>query len=218
VAYLNFDMVGRLRDNKLIVQAAGSSPGWKAVLEKRNIPAGFDLKLQNDPYLPTDLTAFYTKKVPGLSFFTDLHDDYNRPTDDAATLNYEGMERIALFAKQLTQDVAQPEMEIAYVRVEQASPRGSGMGRRVFTGVVPDFSASGDSKMLVSDVRPGSPAEEAGLQGGDVIVEFAGKSISSLQDYADALRASKPGVAVPIVVIRNDERVTLTITPRVREQ
>ena len=36
--------------------------------------------------------------IPIISFFTDVHDDYNRPTDDAETLNYPGMTSIARFA------------------------------------------------------------------------------------------------------------------------
>jgi hypothetical protein len=216
--YINFDMVGRLRENKLIIQAVGSSSSWKAMIERRNIPAGFDLSLQNDPYLPTDLTSFYMKTIPGLAFFTDLHDDYNRPSDDAETLNYDGMERIAHFTERLIRDAAEPDRKIEYTRVEQSAPSSSRMQRRVATGVVPDFSASGDSQMLVADVRPGGPAEEAGVRGGDIIVEFAGKSVASLQDYSDALSAAKPGVAVPIVVMRDGERITLTITPQVRGQ
>src|SRR5438093_11261007 len=60
-AYVNFDMVGRLRDNKLILQGIGSSGAWRRLIEKRNVAAGFNLVLQDDPYLPTDVTAFYPK-------------------------------------------------------------------------------------------------------------------------------------------------------------
>ena len=108
VAYFNFDMVGRLRDNTLVVKAVGSSSIWRGLLERRNIPAGFNLSMLDDPYLPTDLTSMYTNDVPGLDFFTDLHDDYNRPTDDPKTLNYEGMVRVATFAKRLIGDVLDP--------------------------------------------------------------------------------------------------------------
>ena len=76
VAYVNFDMVGRLRDNKLILQGVGSSSVWTKLIEKRNVPIGFNLTLQTDPYLPTDVTAFYPKEVPVLSFFTGGHEDY----------------------------------------------------------------------------------------------------------------------------------------------
>jgi C-terminal processing protease CtpA/Prc len=211
-------MVGRLRENRLIVRAVGSSSAWRALLERRNVPAAFDLSLQGDPYLPTDLTSFYTKQVPGLDFFTNLHEDYNRPTDDAGTLNYEGMTRIARFAAQLIRDAADPKQEIEHVRVQQTSAPGSGMGRRTYTGMVPDFAGGAEDGMLVSDVRPGGPAEKAGVRGGDVVVEFAGKSIGSLQDYSDALRAAKVGDPVTIVVLRDGKRVNLTITPEARKQ
>ena len=99
VAYLNFDMVGRLRENKLMLQGIGSSPVWTKLIEKRNVAAGFQLTLQDDPYLPTDTTALYPKGVPVLAFFTGGHDDYHRPTDKPDTLNYEGTERIAKLAR-----------------------------------------------------------------------------------------------------------------------
>src|SRR6185295_6060907 len=100
-AYLNFDMVGRLQDNKLTLQGTGSSPIWPKLIEKRNVATGFTLTLQEDPYLPTDTTSIYPKGIPVLAFFTGSHDDYQRPTDKADTLNYEGAERIAKFAKSL---------------------------------------------------------------------------------------------------------------------
>ena len=57
-AYLNFDMVGRMQDNKLVVQATGTSPVWARVLERANVAAGFDLVVQPDPYQPTDVASF----------------------------------------------------------------------------------------------------------------------------------------------------------------
>ena len=218
-AYFNFDMVGHLRDNTLIIKAVGSSSGWRGLLERRNIPAGFNLSLLDDPYLPTDLTSFYTKNVPGLDFFTDLHDNYNRPTDDAGTLNYEGMVRIARFAELLIRDAVEPGLAIDYLRVQQTTAPPSGRGRRVYTGMVPDFGGGGDTEgMLISDVRPGGPAEEAGLKGGDVVVEFAGKSIAGLQDYSDVLQGAKVGETVTMVILRDGERMQLTITPAARKQ
>ena len=130
-----------------------------------------------------------------------------------------GMVRIARFGESLIRDAVDPDREIDYVRVQQTSAPSSGMGRRVYTGMVPDFGSGGDTEgMLLSDVRPGGPAEEAGLQGGDVVVEFAGKSIASLQDYSDALRGAKLGETVTIVITRDGERQELTITPEARKQ
>src|ERR1041385_3295181 len=103
-AYVNFDMVGRLVENKLTLQGIGSSGAWRRLIEKRNVAAGFSLVLQDDPYLPTDVTAFYPKNVPVLSFFTGSHEDYHRPTDTAEKLDYYGMERIGKFARGLILD------------------------------------------------------------------------------------------------------------------
>src|SRR6185295_17092362 len=63
-AYVNFDMVGRMQDNKLSVQATGSSPVWARLIEQANIAAGFDLQIQQDPYQPTDVASFNQASVP----------------------------------------------------------------------------------------------------------------------------------------------------------
>jgi len=218
VAYFNFDMVGRLRDDKLIVQGVGSSPAWPGMIERHNAQAGFSLNLNNDPYLPTDSTVFYTSSVPGLTFFTDLHADYNRPTDDADTLNYDGMERIARFAEQLVLEAARPDSRIAYAKVEGAAPSGGRGGMRAYTGIVPDFAAGQIEGVKLADVRADGPAAQAGLKAGDLIVEFGGKKIASLRDYADALIGAKIDEPVTVVVMRGDERISLTITPTVRSR
>ncbi len=216
VAYFNFDMVGRLRDDKLIVQGVGSSPAWPEMIERHNARIGFDLTLNNDPYLPTDSTVFYTNKVPGLTLFTDLHADYNRPTDDADTLNYDGIERIARFAEQLVREAARCDSQIAYAKVEGAAPSGGRGGMRAYTGTVPDFAAGQVEGVKLADVRADGPAAQAGLEAGDLIVEFGGKKIANLRDYADALIGAKIGQPVTVVVMRGDERISLTITPTVR--
>ena len=123
-AYLNFDMTGRLRENKLSLQGVGSSKAWRRLIEKRNVAAGFNLSLQEDPYLPTDVTAFYPKGVPVLNFFTGGHDDYHRPTDTADKLDYDGLERITKFVRALVVDLAKGEERPDYVKVQPSSQPG----------------------------------------------------------------------------------------------
>ena len=93
-AYLNFDMVGRLRNNALTLQAVGSSSIWTDLVTELNERTGFDLSLVADPYLPTDVRSLNAAEVPSLNFFTGSHEDYHRPTDDAHTINYDGLDRI----------------------------------------------------------------------------------------------------------------------------
>ena len=213
--YLNFDMVGMLDDNTLILQGLGSSPDWTPIIERKNILAGFDLVLQEDPYVPTDGMAVYQADVPILCFFTGIHDHYHRPTDDAQNLNYEGMVRIADMAKAMILDMHDAE-PLAFQSVEMAqSQMGAARGFSVTLGTIPDY-ASQEKGVKISGVREGAPAESAGLLKDDLIVELAGKEINDLYDYTYILGDLEAGVEVSIVVIRDGERVTLAITPAAR--
>lgn len=217
-AYLNLDMVGRLNENKLIVQGTGSSSVWRKILEKRNVAAGFNLIIQDDPYQPTDITAFYPKGVPVLSFFTGSHEDYNRPTDDPETLNYAGLERITRFVKTIITDLAQAETAPDYVKVERTrSQAGARESMRAYLGTIPDYATEGTEGVKLSGVSSGGPADKAGLQGGDIIVKFAGKEITNIYDYTYAIDAVKIGEPVEIVAKRDGEMKTFTIVPEARE-
>ena len=215
-AYVNFDMVGRLRDNKLILQGVGSSSIWTKLIEKQNVPIGFNLTLQEDPYLPTDVTAFYPKEVPVLSFFTGGHEDYNRPTDDPDTLNYTGIERIARLAHGIVSDLISADERPEYVRVERSqSEEGSRDTLRAYLGTIPDYTTEGTGVKL-SGVRAGGPGDKAGLKGGDIIVEFGGQKITNIYDYTYALDAVKIGEPVEVVVLRDGKKIELTVTPEAR--
>ncbi len=216
-AYMNFDMVGRLHENKLTVQGVGSSKVWRRLLEKRNVAAGFQLVLQDDPYLPTDVTNFYPKHIPVLNFFTGAHEDYHRPTDTADKLDYAGAERIAKFAQQILLEIATAPERPDFARVERKDEGGGSRETlRAYLGTIPDYTTEVKGVKL-SGVRAGSPAEKGGLQGGDVLVEFAGQKLTNIYDYTYALDAVKIGVAVQLVVERAGKRVELSVTPEARK-
>ena len=217
VAYLNFDMVGRLRDNKLTLQGVGSSSAWKKLIERRNILTGFDLTLQQDPYLPTDTTSFYPKGIPVLAWFTGSHKEYHRPGDDTHTLNFEGLERITKFAGNIVRDLAAGGDRPDYLKVEKTDQGGSRDTIRVYLGTIPDYASEDVKGVLLSDVRGGGPADKAGLKGGDIIVHFAGKDITNIYDYTYAIDAVKVGKQVGIEILRKGKRVKLSITPAARK-
>ncbi len=217
VAFLNADMVGRLRDNKLTLQGVGSSRAWRRLIEKRNVAAGFSLVLQDDPYLPTDTTSFYPRGIPVLNFFTGAHEDYHRPTDTADRLDYDGLERITKFARQIILDLVQSPERPDYAKVEKsADSGGSRENLRAYLGTIPDYTTEVKGVKL-SGVRGGSPAEKGGLKGGDVIVEFGAQKIANIYDYTYALDAVKIGQPVGIVIEREGQRVKLTVTPEARK-
>lgn len=215
-AYLNFDMVGRLREDKLTVQSVGSSSVWPSLIERANVPVGLSLKLNEDPFVPTDATSFYKAGVPTLHFFTGAHEDYHRPTDDAGLINYEGLELIVDFAGNLVKKLGKLETAPDYQEI--APTRESSGDRdtaRAYTGTIPDYTAEAEGLRL-SGVVNGGPADNAGLQEGDVIVEFNGKAITNVYDYTYALDTVKVGVEVKVIVMRGEERVELTLVPEAR--
>jgi hypothetical protein len=218
VAYVNFDMVGRLKDNTLTLQGVGSSSTWTGLFEKRNVAVGFNLILQSDPYLPTDAITFYQKGIPVVSFFTGVHEDYNKPSDDPETLDYDGMVRIADLARPVLEDlIIRPERPV-YAEVEKPKGQRDGHGEsRAYMGTIPDFAAADVEGVKLSGVRAGGPADQGGVKGGDVIVEFAGQKITNIYDYQFVLGGVKVGEPVTLVVMRDGERVTLTVVPGSRE-
>jgi hypothetical protein len=215
-AYLNFDMVGRMQDNKLIVQATGTSPVWGRILEQTNVAAGFDLAVQADPYQPTDVASFNQAGVPSLNFFTGTHTDYHKPSDTADKIGYEDLDRVVDFAAAIVQRIDGTIEAPAFTKVEQTqAPGGGRAGIRLFTGTIPDY-ASDVKGLLLGGVIGGGPAEQAGLQKGDVIIEIAGQTIANVYDYTYALEVLKIGEPAKVVYLRNGERREATLVPAAR--
>ena len=216
-ANLNFDMVGRSRNNQLVLQAVGSSAAWPGLIERSNVVVGFDIKIDDNPYLPTDSSSFNQARVPTLAFFTDVHTDYHRPSDDAELLNIEDLTRVAHLGALVAHKVSNLDVAPQFVAVQQArgTQQGSRDTVRAFTGTIPDY-ASDIEGLLLGGVIDGGPAEEAGLRAGDVIIEFGGQTIANIYDYTYALDAVKIDEPLEIVFMRDGERYETTLTPRAR--
>ena len=216
-AYLNFDMVGRMQDNKLTVQAAGSSPAWARIIEQANVVAGFDLAVQDDPYQPTDVATFNAAGIPSLSFFTGTHADYHKPSDTADKIDYEDLDRVVDFAAAIARRLEDTAEAPAFAKVDQQLQQGAGRaGVRLFTGTIPDYSTEVKG-LLLGGVVGGGPAELAGLKKGDVIVEIAGQTIANIYDYTYALDILKIGQPAKVVYMRDGKKLETTLTPAARK-
>ena len=217
-AYLNFDMVGRLEEDRLSLFGVASSPAWPRVIERENIAIGLPIDAQEDSYLPTDATAFYTRRVPILAAFTGSHGEYHTPRDTPDKLDYLGIRSIAQLMAGIAQELAARDKPPEYFAVAP-DPRQAGSPgvMRVYLGTIPDYAQSDQPGVLLSAVAPGGPAEKAGLQGGDTIVAVAGRTIENIYDYTYALDALKVGDPVTIRVVRNGRHLDKEITPGSRE-
>jgi hypothetical protein len=216
VAMLNFDMVGRLRNDKLIVYGTSTATELKGIVDSANAVAGsvmFRISGGGDGYGPSDQSSFYAKDIPVLHFFTDLHEDYHRATDDADKINAGGEARVVELALRVARVIADRPARLTFVHI--AAPVRTAVseeGKQTYLGTVPDMGASETKGLLLTGVRAGSPADLGGLKAGDVIVELGGAAVKDLYSYSDALYAHKPGDVVKIVVLRGGERLELSVT------
>lgn len=213
VAMLNFDMVGRLRNDRVIVYGVETATEMRALVDSAASGTGLEVRGVGDGYGPSDHSSFYARGIPVLHFFTDLHEDYHRATDDAEKVSAAGVGRVVGLAERVVRAVADRDERLTLVRVSRPAPvAGPGRGREVYLGSIPDMSAPETPGVRLTGVRANSPADKAGLKAGDIIVEFDGKTVKDLYGYTEALQARKPGDTVTIVVLREGARVQLTAT------
>jgi len=207
-AMLNMDMVGRLEDDPLIVYGVGTATEWAELVERRAAEAGITVALQPDGVGPSDHTSFYLRDIPVLHFFTNAHGDYHKPSDDWDRVDADGIARIATLVARIARDVAGPEISLTLQKGAGAPAGAPSSGSGAWLGTVPDFTPVSRG-VLLSGVTGGSPAEKAGIRGGDVLIRLGDHEVVDLQGFTDALRAHEPGDEVEVVVIRDGREVRL---------
>ena len=242
VAMINMDMIGRLKDNKLIVGGVGTASEWRGWLANVNPPVGMTavmrrpgatddrsapgnssanlindltLTLNEDGFGPSDHSSFYAKQIPVLFFFTGSHEDYHKPSDTADKINYQGQARIVAFVALMVQEVDKSDKRPSYA-VAKSDSTGRASGFRVYLGTIPNYGESNDG-LLLDGVRDDSPASKAGLKAGDKIVKLAGRDVRNVYDYTYALGEMKAGQEYEIEVMRGGERLKLKLTPAARK-
>jgi hypothetical protein len=208
IAMINFDMVGRLRANRLLALGALTAPELKPLLDSLNAGFGFDLHAEGDGWGPSDHQSFYAHKIPVIEFFTDLHEQYHRTTDDANLINADGLAKIASYGAELATALATRPTMLTYVSTPQPVMAS---GSRASLGTVPDM-ASSPGGVRLTGVREGGPAAAAGIQGGDIIVKIGDYDVKDLYDMQNALTKYKGGDVVTVVVRRGEETKSFTVT------
>jgi hypothetical protein len=217
VAMLNFDMVGRLREDRLIVHGADSGSGLGEALAAA---ARGDVKLdvRGSPHVGSDHMRFYETGVPVLFFTAGGHTDYHRPTDTADRVDATGMARIAAVALQTLERLA-GDARPTYVKVAPAAPRPSSRGGAsgdAFLGVAVDAKSTVGDGLTLSGTLPGGAAARAGLRSGDVLIRFAGVAVESLEALRREVQAKQPGERVELLYLRDAETREATATLGVR--
>ncbi|MCZ7601540.1 MAG: M28 family peptidase [Melioribacteraceae bacterium] len=210
VAMLNMDMIGRLSDDKaLTIIGTGTSSVWKDMLETNNTME-FQLKFNDDGWGGSDHQSFTLKEIPVLFFFTGIHEDYHKPSDDWDKINLEGQKKVADYVYTVTTKIDELDERPDFIKVERTAPKGGG-ATKVYVGTIPEFGWNGEGFKL-GGVSEGGPAQKAGLQGGDIMIQFGEKKVVNIYDFMYAMNEHKPGDVVKVIVLRNDEEMEFDIT------
>lgn len=213
VAMINLDMIGRMRGDRLFALGVGSGDLWERWLAEAAAETGLSLSRDPVAFGASDQLPFYNDKIPVLHLFTGVHDDYHRPTDTPEKINAEGGGRVVQLVDALLQRACTGSEPIAFVPDATAvDPHGLGMAAgaggptTAYLGVVPDYATLyGNDGCAIAGVSPGSPAQAAGLQAGDVILKWNQTEVGNVYGLSAALRASSPGDPVTLTVRRGDQ-------------
>jgi Zn-dependent M28 family amino/carboxypeptidase len=208
VAMVNLDMVGRYRPGQLDIVAAETGSTLKETVDRASEGLGLEYRHTNEGLASSDGLSFFMAKVPTVFFFTGLHDDYHRPSDDWWLLNAEGAAKVAEWAARTVRTLADADgrPEFHPVRVQAV-----GMGSRVVLGVVPSDAPDGKGAVL-DEVSQRSPAVAAGMQAGDRIVSFGGREVRTADELRAALDHVRPGDTAVAKVVRGTESMDMTVT------
>ncbi|HMD13025.1 MAG TPA: M28 family peptidase [Bacteroidota bacterium] len=218
IAMINMDMIGRMKDSILVIEGMGTSPQWEPMVKKENKDS-LDIRLKPDGYGPSDHSSFYSKNIPVIFFFTNLHSDYHRPSDTWEKINYVGETKVVNYVVRVAEDITNEEPKPTFTKVVASTPMSTGgdrQGVRVSLGVIPDFAET-SAGLKITGTRAGSAAEKAGLKGDDIIIKFGGKDVKNIYDFTYLLEQFKPGDLVEIVVKRGTETVKLNATLEARK-
>jgi C-terminal processing protease CtpA/Prc len=195
----------------LQVNGTGTSKEANDIINNINKDYSFKLRMAPEGYGPSDHAAFYAKNIPVFFITTGAHMDYHTPSDDRERINYEGMQKVSLFTKDLVEALAFSEPKLTF---QEAGPQqSSGPGRRykITLGIMPDINGTTDNGLLVEFVTKGKPAYNGGMLKGDIITSVNGKPVKNIQDYMVRLSQLKAGQVVNVEVLRHNKKELLII-------
>jgi hypothetical protein len=208
---INMDMVGRLNDssNALTVGGYGTSPTWSLLYNNFSTPSktntiAFKYKFDSSGTGPSDHTSFYRKDIPVIFFFTGLHTDYHKPTDDPDRINYNGELRIIHHIYTLIFNLNKENKKLAFTKTREPQTTGSMRSMGVTMGIMPDYTFPGTG-VRCDGVTEGRPAQKAGLITGDIILQIGDFTITSMDSYMQTLGKFKKGDKTTVKYQRGNE-------------
>ncbi|HEV8072061.1 MAG TPA: M20/M25/M40 family metallo-hydrolase [Planctomycetaceae bacterium] len=190
----NIDMVGRLRENRAEVLGGRTAPGLRGLIAANNADPPVSLSFSWDSRRDSDHYPFFSRQIPYLMVFTGKHPEYHTPYDNVDKLNTEGIERVARLLFRTVYAAAQTPRLPAFRQA--AFQENSALRDAVEVaselpqprlGVTWDEQLARRQVIEIAQVDPASPAEAAGIRGGDRILKFAGAAVQSAAEIREAV-------------------------------
>jgi len=215
VAMLNMDMIGRVSKDRIYIGGVGTAADFRPILDETTAHSGLKPEYSEGGYSSSDHTSFVVKQIPVLFFFSGLHSDYHKPSDTWEKIDAKETAEVVNLVANTGVRIDEVARKPTFVAVVESHPTGTGSSRASgygpYFGSIPDFGQV-ENGVRFSDVRPGSPAAKAGLLAGDTLIEFRNQPIKSLYDFTDALRRSKVGDIVEVIVLRDGKPLKVQVT------
>lgn len=214
IGMLNIDTVGRLQKGKLLVIGGSSAREWAHIFRGAGYVTGVEVTMVAEDLDSSDQASFHAAGVPAVQLFTGPHLDYHKPTDTADKIDADGLLRVADVAKEAVVYLAnrQEFLSVELKRDGKAPQPQEKSARQISLGTMPDFAFQGTGYRL-SGVAPGSPAEIAGLQEGDVIIRVGDTEITGMRDLSVILQKLSPGETITVIYKRGEREIAAAITP-----
>ncbi len=205
---INADMVGRLNDSThgLNIGGYGTSPAWGETLKTED--KFFKIKFDSSGTGPSDHTSFYRKDIPVLFFFTGIHSDYHKPTDDADKINYTGEWMVIKYIYKVVEEMNK-KGKLAFTKTRETI-LGTKTNFKVTLGIMPDYTFSGIG-VRADGISDGKIAQRAGIKAGDVIIQLGDYRFTDVQTYMETLAKFNKGDATKVKVKRGTQELVFDI-------
>lgn len=212
ITMINFDMVGRLRNNSISVSGTGTSAIAQALVDSAARRTALSAQCSPDGFGPSDHASFCAQDIPVFYLTTGGHLDYHTPADKPETVNYRGMDSVAAFAKVLISEIAALPQPPQFVNVPSSNRERMHPQFKVTLGLMPDVTGgSGQPGLRADIVVSGKPAYEAGIRSGDIILEVDGKPVGDIEEYMQRLSELTPDTTIPVKVKRGDQEIVFNV-------
>jgi hypothetical protein len=209
-AMLNFDMVGRYTD-VVSVMGSATSNSWRPLLNPIRSTLNFEVKKSSVG--SSDHASFVKNKIPSLFITTGAHEDYHRSTDTAEKINYSSLKVIEKYSLGLISNLERSEAPVFNPDYSDGDDSGRQRGYGAHLGCVPEFGQSDDIVgVLCVRASDNSPAMEAGITSGDILIQIGDIEVKSIYDLAFALKYYRAGDKVELGWKRGDQVLKKVVT------